>query len=97
MVCPAEVIAAVGQCKESKLYYIADITEVAAPYSRPGGNWQVNWGHCLGGLLSKRLYPSCKDILTGCEERGQRKKAFHSHGVDVGVFGPWEGQPASGL
>ena len=33
----AGVIAAVRQCKESKLYYMADITEVVAPYSRPGG------------------------------------------------------------
>ena len=95
MGCPAGVIAAVGQCKESKLYYIADITEVAAPYSRPGGTGRSTGGTVLVGCCPRDCTHHIKDILTGCEERGQRKKAFHSHGVGVGMCGPWEGQPAS--
>ena len=98
MGCPAGVIAVVGQCKESKLYYIADVTEVVAPYSRPGGTGRSIGGTVWVGCCPRDCTRHAKTYrgVTGCEERGQRKKAFHSHGVGVGVCGPWEGQLASG-
>ena len=98
MGCPAGVIAAERQCKESKSYYIADITEVVAPYSRPGGTGRSIGGTVWVGCCPRDCTHHAKTYrgVTGCEEGGQKKKAFHSHGVGFGVCGPWKGQPVSG-
>ena len=89
MGCPAGVIAAVGQCKEGKLYYIADIAEVAAPYSRPGGTGRSTggtvWVGCpWDGTLHAKSYRGVMGKSGGKGRRHSTRMVLAWGGVDHG-------------
>ena len=74
MGCPAGVIAAVGQCKDSKLYYLAGITEVAAPYSRPGGTGRSTGGTVWVGCCPRDCIHHAKIYWQGVKSGGKGRR-----------------------
>ena len=74
MGCPAWVIAAVGQCKESKLYYIADTTEVVAPYSRPGSTGRSTGSTVWVGCCPWDCTLHAKTYRQGVKSGGKRSR-----------------------